>query len=101
MTIVNTPEAMILDTVSGKTSLVTMAIFKQFRDPLYHESHTKSTTLAQLAVVQTWVDPSDIEAFFCEVQKFCLNNVSKPFWQDWTLSEPSHFFTPEFLHLIH
>ncbi|KAG2369264.1 hypothetical protein BDR07DRAFT_1267798, partial [Suillus spraguei] len=30
-----------------------------------------------------------------------LNGISKPFWQDWILAEPSHFLTPEFLHLIH
>ncbi|KAG1739731.1 hypothetical protein EDB19DRAFT_1908752 [Suillus lakei] len=24
-----------------------------------------------------------------------------PFWLDWLLSDPSHFLTPEFLHLIH
>ncbi|KAG1905725.1 uncharacterized protein F5891DRAFT_1125768 [Suillus fuscotomentosus] len=54
-----------------------------------------------LAVVQTRADPNDIEAFFREAQKFHLNGVSKPFWQDWTLGEPSHFLTPEFLHLIH
>ncbi|KAG1908717.1 uncharacterized protein F5891DRAFT_1124384 [Suillus fuscotomentosus] len=54
-----------------------------------------------LAVVQTRADPNDIEAFFREAQKFRLNGVSKPFWQDWTLGEPSHFLTPEFLHLIH
>ncbi|KAG1854650.1 hypothetical protein C8R48DRAFT_609736 [Suillus tomentosus] len=73
----------------------------QFGDPFRHEPRTKSTTLAQLAVVQTRADPNDIEAFFREAQKFRLNGVSKPFWQDWTLGEPSHFLTPEFLHLIH
>ncbi|KAG1741934.1 hypothetical protein EDB19DRAFT_1907710 [Suillus lakei] len=99
--IVDTPEAMMLATVGGKTSPVTMAMFKQFRDPFRHEPHTKSTMLAQLAVVQMKVDPSDIEAFFHEAQKFCLNGVFKPFWWDQTPAEPSHFFTPEFLHLIH
>ncbi|KAG1844896.1 hypothetical protein C8R48DRAFT_617664, partial [Suillus tomentosus] len=99
--IVDTPEAMMLATVGGKTSPVTMAMFKQFGDPFRHEPRTKSTTLAQLAVVQTRADPNDIEAFFREAQKFRLNSVSKPFWQDWTLGEPSHFLTLEFLHLIH
>ncbi|KAG1719053.1 hypothetical protein EDB19DRAFT_1837106 [Suillus lakei] len=81
--IINTPEAMMLATVSGKTSLVTMAMFKQFRDPVCHKPHTKSTTLAQLAVAQIRVDPSNIEAFFREAQKFRLNSVFKPFWQVW------------------
>ncbi|KAG2106248.1 uncharacterized protein F5147DRAFT_653992 [Suillus discolor] len=83
--IVDTPEAMMLATVGGKTSPVTMAMFKQFGDPFRHEPHTESTTLAQLAVVQTRADPNDIEAFFRKAQKFSSNGVSKPFWQDWTL----------------
>ncbi|KAG1733273.1 hypothetical protein EDB19DRAFT_1830994 [Suillus lakei] len=99
--IVDTLEAMMLATVGGKISPVTMAMFKQFGDPFHHEPRTKSTTLAQLAVVQMKVDPSNIKAFFREAQKFRLNSVFKPFWQDWMLAEPSHFFTPEFLHLIH
>ncbi|KAG1859222.1 hypothetical protein F4604DRAFT_1684696 [Suillus subluteus] len=43
----------------------------------------------------------DLEAFFCEAQKFHLNGVDKPFWWDWILAEPSRFFTPELLHHIH
>ncbi|KAG1902222.1 uncharacterized protein F5891DRAFT_1186802 [Suillus fuscotomentosus] len=60
-----------------------------------------STTLAQLKVVYTRADPLDLEAFFHEVQKFRLNGVAEPFWHDWILAEPSHFFTPELLHHIH
>jgi len=97
--IVDTPEAMMLSTVGGKTSPVTVAMYKQFGDPFRHEPHTKSTTLAQLRVIWTRADPNDIEAFFHEAQKFCLNGVSEPFFEDWALSEPSHFFTPETLHI--
>ncbi|KAG2080575.1 uncharacterized protein F5147DRAFT_784186 [Suillus discolor] len=61
----------------------------------------KLTTLAQLAVVHSCADPVDLEAFFCEVQKFHLNGVAEPFFQDWILAEPSHFFTPETLHHLH
>ncbi|KAG1843265.1 hypothetical protein DFJ58DRAFT_844373 [Suillus subalutaceus] len=43
----------------------------------------------------------DLEGFFREAQKFRLNGVDKPFWWDWLLAEPSHFFTPESLHHIH
>ncbi|KIK38770.1 hypothetical protein CY34DRAFT_25513 [Suillus luteus UH-Slu-Lm8-n1] len=99
--IVDTPEAMMLATVGGKTSPVTMAMYKQFGDPFRHEPRTKSTTLAQLRVAQVRADPDDIEAFFHETQKFCLNGVSDPFFADWILSEPSHFLTPETLHHIH
>src|SRR6267154_362851 len=99
--IVDTPEAMILSTVGGKTSPVTMAMYKQFGDPFCHEPRTKSTTLAQLRIVRTRADPDNIEAFFREAQKFHLNGISEPFFEDWVLSEPSHFFTPETLHHIH
>ena len=99
--IVDTPEAMMLSTVGGKTSPVTMAMYKQFGDPFRHEPRTKSTTLAQLCIVQTRADPDNIEAFFREAQKFRLNGVSEPIFEDWVLSEPSHFFTPKTLHHIH
>ncbi|KAG0703857.1 hypothetical protein DFH29DRAFT_981702 [Suillus ampliporus] len=62
---------------------------------------TKSTTLAQLDVVHSRADPHNLEAFFCEAQKFRLNGIEKPFWSDWPLAEPSHFFTPESLHHLH
>ncbi|KAG2109555.1 uncharacterized protein F5147DRAFT_772863 [Suillus discolor] len=99
--ITDTPEAMMLATVGGKSSPVTMVMYKQFGDPFQHEPRTKSTTLAQLSVVHSCADPLDIEAFFCEAQKFRLNGVAEPFFRDWPLAEPSHFFTPEDLHHIH
>ncbi|KAI5996688.1 hypothetical protein EDD15DRAFT_2387099 [Pisolithus albus] len=68
---------------------------------LGHEPRTSSTTLAQLAVVASKVDPSDIEVYFREAQKFCLNGVDKPFWRDIPLSCPSKFLTPELLHHLH
>ncbi|KAG1881763.1 hypothetical protein C8R48DRAFT_550766, partial [Suillus tomentosus] len=99
--IADTPEAMMLASVGGKTSPVTMAMYKQFGDPFRHEPRTKSTTLAQLAVARSRADPNDVEVFFREAQKFRLNGVEKPFWRDWLLAEPSHFLTPESLHHIH
>ncbi|KAG1842144.1 hypothetical protein F4604DRAFT_1597638, partial [Suillus subluteus] len=99
--IVNTPEAMMLAGVGGKTSPVTMAMYKQFGDSFRHEPRTKSTTLAQLRVIRTRADLNNIKAFFREAQKFHLNGVSEPFFEDWVVSEPSHFLTPETLHHIH
>lgn len=87
--------------VGGKTSPVTMAMYKQFGDSFHHEPCTASTTLAQISVVRTRADPSDLQAFFCEAQKFHLNGVFEPFWRDWVLTDPSHFFTPETLHVLH
>ena len=52
--IADTPEAMMLSCVGGKTSPVTMpAMYKQFGDSFRHEPRSRSTTLAQLAVVST------------------------------------------------
>ncbi|KAG1842818.1 hypothetical protein C8R48DRAFT_780930 [Suillus tomentosus] len=99
--IVDTPEAMMLACVGGKTSPVTMAMYKQFGDSFRHEPRTASTTLAQISVVRTRADPSDLQAFFREAQKFRLNGVFEPFWWDWVLTDPSHFFTPETLHVLH
>ncbi|KAG1758540.1 hypothetical protein EDD22DRAFT_956778 [Suillus occidentalis] len=82
--IADTLEAMMLVSVGGKTSPVTMAMYTQFGDPFHHEPRTKSTTLTQLTVVKSCADPID-----------------KPFWSDWVLVEPSHFFMPESLHHIH
>ncbi|KAG1804171.1 uncharacterized protein BJ212DRAFT_1304387 [Suillus subaureus] len=58
-------------------------------------------TLAQLDVVHLCADQDDIEAFFHELQKFCLNDIAKPFWSDWVLADPDWFFTPESLHIIY
>ncbi|KAG2336846.1 hypothetical protein BDR05DRAFT_1005492 [Suillus weaverae] len=99
--IADTLEAMMLATVGGKTSPVTMAMYKHFRDGFQHEPRMKSTTLAQLAIVHSHANPLDLKAFFHEVQKFRLNRVAEPFFQDWILAEPSHFFTPESLHHLH
>ena len=99
--IVDTPEAAMLAAVGGKTSPVTMAMYKQFGDPFRHKPRTGSMTLAQLCVVKLRADPQDIEAFFREAQKFCLNGVHEPFWRNILLSCPSHFLTPEVLHYFH
>ncbi|KAG1861538.1 hypothetical protein DFJ58DRAFT_657448, partial [Suillus subalutaceus] len=99
--IIDTPKAMMLATVGSKTSLVIMAMFKQFGDPFQHQPQTSSTRLTQIAVVQRKVDSNDIKAFFNKVQKFHLNGVDKPFWQDWPFADPSHFLTPEDLQHIH
>ena len=99
--IADMPEACMLSCVRGKTSPVTMAMFKQFRDSFCHEPRTGTTTIAQLRVVKSKVDPSDLTAFFCEAQRFHLNGISEPFFQDFLLSCPSIFLTPEMVHHVH
>ena len=99
--IVDTPEAAMLAGVSSKTSPITMAAYKEFGDDFQHEPWTSSITLAQLETVASKADPSNIEIYFCEAQKFRLNGVHKPFFCDFPLSCPSRFFTLEVLHHFH
>ncbi|KAI5983937.1 hypothetical protein F5J12DRAFT_729491 [Pisolithus orientalis] len=99
--ITDTPEAAMLAAVGGKTSPITMAMYKQFRDPFRHEPQTVSTTLAQLAVVKSKVHPTNIQVFFHKAQHFRLSRVSDPFWRDIPLSCPSTFVTLEPLHHLH
>ncbi|KAF8425727.1 hypothetical protein L210DRAFT_3421137 [Boletus edulis BED1] len=80
---------------------VTKAAQFGFGDPFRHEPRTAATTLAQLSVVKSKVDPADLQAFFREAQRFRLNGVSDPFWRNFPLSCPSIFITPELLHYIH
>jgi hypothetical protein len=100
--IADTPEAQMISCVGGKTSHLTMAMYKQFGDPYPHEPRTASTTLAKLAALLTKVDPvADIQAYVKEAATQRLNGVDKPFWRDWPLAEPVDFFPPEPLHHWH
>ncbi|KAF8129618.1 hypothetical protein EV363DRAFT_1168728, partial [Boletus edulis] len=99
--IVDTPKAAMLACIRGKTSPITMAMFKQFGNPFWHEPWTVATTLVQLSVVKSKVDPANLQVFFCEAQRFRLNGVSDPFWRNFPLSCPSIFIMPELLHYIH
>ncbi|KAG1745488.1 uncharacterized protein EDB91DRAFT_1236361 [Suillus paluster] len=69
--------------------------------PLMQAAHEGVMLSDPLCVIRTRADPDDIETFFHEAQKFRLNGVSQPFFENWVLSEPSHFFTPETHHHIH
>ena len=99
--IADMPKACMLSCVGGKTSPVTMAMFKQFGDSFCHEPWTGTMTIAQLRVVKSKVNPSDLTAFFCEAQRFHLNGISEPFFQDFLLSCPSIFLTPKMVHHVH
>ena len=101
MYIVDTPEAATLAGVGGKTSPVTMAMYKQFGDPFRHEPWTALTTLRQLVTLASKVDPNDVELYLREALKFHLNGVHTPFWRNMALSCPSRFFNPEVLHYLH
>lgn len=95
------PEAIMLAGVGGKTSPLTMAMYKRFGDSFRHEPRTASTTLAQLEAIKACADPDDLETYFKESQKFRLNGVDKPFWRNWAMADPPIFLTPEPLHAWH
>lgn len=99
--ICNYPEAVMVAGVRGKTSPLTMAMFKQFGDSYCHQPHSRQTTLAQLLVAKSKTNPMDIKVFFREAQHFRLNGVSDPFWMDYPLACPFFFLTPELLHYLH
>ena len=99
--ITDMPKACMLSCVRGKTSLVTMVMFKQFRDSFCHEPWTGTMTITQLRVVKSKVNPSDLIAFFHEAQHFHLNGISEPFFQDFLLSCSSVFLTPKMMHHVH
>ncbi|KAI5989665.1 hypothetical protein EDD15DRAFT_2171128, partial [Pisolithus albus] len=96
--IVDTPEACMLACVRGKTSLVTMASYKDFGDAFQHERHTGARTLSQLSRIQC--DPNDVERYFALCKDFRLSSIAEPFWRyrNWPLSDPANFLMPEPLH---
>ncbi|KAF9455364.1 hypothetical protein BDZ94DRAFT_1316309 [Collybia nuda] len=100
--IVDTPESAVLAGVSVKTSSVTMATYRQLGDSFQHEPRTASTTLAQLADLETIVNPWDLKEYKkLSLEKYHLNGVHRPFWRDWPMAEPCQFLTPEPLHHWH
>ncbi|KAG1889008.1 uncharacterized protein F5891DRAFT_961159 [Suillus fuscotomentosus] len=88
--IVDTREVMMLACVGGKTSAVTMGMYKQFGDCFHYECRTASTTLAQIY----------LHGFFCEARKLHWNGVFEAFLWDWVVTDPSHLFRPETLHVL-
>ncbi|KAF7981243.1 hypothetical protein HWV62_34611 [Athelia sp. TMB] len=99
---VDTQEAIMLATVAGKTSHVTMANYKQFGDSFRHEPRTSSTTLAQRHAIQQEVGlDDDLAVYAREAMKFRLSGVKSAFWRDWAGAEPCRFLTPEPLHHWH
>ena len=102
--IVDTPEAALIAGVGGKTSHLTLASHKSFGDHFRHPTRLATLTLAQIERLSQEVDPWDLESYAKEArQRFRLNSVHLPFWQNWALPdgaivEPSQFLTPKPLH---
>ena len=100
--IADTPEAVTLAGVAGKTSHITTASYKEFGDPHRHPPQTASTTLTQLASIRTQgISPNDIKTYAKAAMEHRLNGVHEPFWRDWPLAQPDVFLTPEPLHHWH
>lgn len=97
--IVDTPEALMLSGVGGKTSPITTAMYKEFGDPDQHPLRTKSHTLRQLRRIQVHAD--DLRRYLAAAKTLRLNGVASPFFRDWLMAEPSRFLTPEPLHEWH
>jgi hypothetical protein len=53
---VDMQEALLLAAVAWKTSHLTMATYKPFGDPIWHEPRTTSTVLAQLHALEQFQD---------------------------------------------
>ncbi|KZP29452.1 hypothetical protein FIBSPDRAFT_703254, partial [Athelia psychrophila] len=99
---VDTQEAIMLATVAGKTSHLTMADYKKFGDPFPHPPRTASVMLGQRHLIRQQVGiDDDLEVYAKEAMKYCLSGVDQAFWRDWPGAEPSKFLTPEPLHHWH
>lgn len=85
--------------VGGKTSPITLAIYKHFGDPDQHPLRTKAHTLEQLQQIE--VHPDDLQEYLVAAKERRLNGVALPFFRDWPMAEPSRFLTPEPLHEWH
>jgi hypothetical protein len=85
----------------SNVSPVTTATRDQFGDDFRHPLRKGSSTIARIKAVMQSVSPADVSEFFTMCKKFNLNGVYEPFWQEWALSDPSSFITPEPLHHLH
>ncbi|KIK27357.1 hypothetical protein PISMIDRAFT_8193 [Pisolithus microcarpus 441] len=96
--IANTPEQHVIACITDNASAVSMAISKQFGDPLHCAACTASKTHQLLIVVKREMRAWNLSSYFQACQKWQLNGVASPFWLDWALAEPSSFLNPEVLH---
>ncbi|KIK13133.1 hypothetical protein PISMIDRAFT_18209 [Pisolithus microcarpus 441] len=96
--IANTPEQHIIACVTDNALAVSMAISKQFGDPLRCAARTTSKTRQLLIAVKRETHARNLSSYFQACRKRQLNGVTSPFWLDWALAEPSSFLNPEVLH---
>ena len=108
-----TPEATLIACITGKTSHLTMANYRNFGDPTRQEPWTASITLTQLFTLASQFDPLELSTYIPAAKAIRLNGVHLPFWHNWFLqsppssppgiliAEPSQFLTPKPLHHWH
>ncbi|KIK12076.1 hypothetical protein PISMIDRAFT_121497, partial [Pisolithus microcarpus 441] len=96
--IADTPEQHVIACVTDNASAVSMAISKQFRDPLHCAAHTTSKTCQLLIAVKRETCAQNLSSYFQACRKWQLNGVTSPFWLNWALAELSSFLNPEVLH---
>jgi len=86
--IVDTPESALLAGIAGKTSSVTMAMYKHFGNNFWHEPHTASRTLAQLQAIEAKIEPWELKSYVKEAKSQCFCRVHWLFWAGWLMSDP-------------
>ena len=96
--IADTPELSLMACTNLKASPFTTVTSKHFGDTFPHPPQTGLHTLAIIRHACDDCRPNDYAAFLKIIRKLYLNGVIEPFWKDWPLSCPLHFFHPEFLH---
>ncbi|KIK20659.1 hypothetical protein PISMIDRAFT_105401 [Pisolithus microcarpus 441] len=96
--IANTPEQHIITCVTNNALAISMAVSKQFGDPLHCAACTASKTHQLLIMVKRETCAQNLSSYFQACQKQQLNGVASPFWLDWALVEPSSFLNLEVLH---
>ncbi|KIK15671.1 hypothetical protein PISMIDRAFT_114751, partial [Pisolithus microcarpus 441] len=96
--ITDTPEQHIIACITDNASAISMAVSKQFRDPLHCAACTASKTRQLLIAVKRETHAQNLSSYFQACWKWQLNGVMSPFWLDWALAEPSSFLNPEVLH---
>ena len=105
--IADTPKAMALTGVAGKTSHLTTAFGPHFGDDHCHPPRTSGDILSSLASLSSSINPWNLAAYTKEAKTvYRLNGVHRPFWRDWVLPtgillDPHHMFPIEILHHFH
>lgn len=95
------PEQLLISCTAAKHSPVSIASSLQFGDNVIYSPRTRDVTLSAIYKACDETDPWDIPSFYKTTQRYHLNGVYQPFWEDWGIADPSLFLTPDALHQWH